>query len=759
MMTEKEFTEKYLAHFTQQQLDAVKAADGPILLLAVPGSGKTTVLVHRLGYMVCCCGIDPASILTMTYTVAATREMKQRYAGLFGQQTADAMEFRTINGVSAKIIEYYGKNHGRSQVFRLLDNEGELIRIVGQLYQEVMGEYATESTIKDIRTGITYVKNMMLSESEIKNIDVGIDKFPEIYRRYCAKLRDMRAMDYDDQMVYALMFLQKVPAVLEHFQERFRYICVDESQDTSKIQHAIIKLLAEKNNNIFMVGDEDQSIYGFRAAYPEALMNFESDYPGARVLLMEQNFRSTDQIIGLANRFVAKNRFRREKTIQPTQGEGLAVQRVTAVDRATQYQYLYQEARSVERETAVLFRNNDSALPLIDMFERNKVPYNCRNFDATFFSHRIVNDIRNITQIYYKFGSPISKKAATFACEKARKTGKDILTELLGYPELAAQGRDKVHDLMDILPGLPKDNAGTALNRIWNDLQYRKYVEGNKLDTGKLFVLQMLSRYESDAAGLLRRLDELQAVTQTHQNSPSAKFILSTIHSSKGLEYDRVFLLDVLDGVLPSKIEDEDSEENDIRLYEEERRLYYVGMTRARRELYLFSCQDRASRFTDEALSALPEEIVDKDDVFSFLHGNLCGKLFRSRDKGTGHIAAQCGDRFLVEYKSREVELLLAAEMMERRDTTVRYGAPKPIIGRKPVKRPPEKVNSGIQRPELVKVGNKVYSKAYGKGTVTEIKGTGKTAVVTVRLADTGDSKKFLLANAMEKGQLVLRAT
>ena len=153
---------QYLSHLNKQQQEAVQTVDGAILLLAVPGSGKTTVLVTRLGYMVCCRNIEPGSILTMTYTVAATKEMQQRFGSLFGSQYADALEFRTINGLSAKIIDYYSRNYGKRHPFELQDNDSELSRLVGQIYQKTNNEYATESTIKDIRTGITYIKNMML---------------------------------------------------------------------------------------------------------------------------------------------------------------------------------------------------------------------------------------------------------------------------------------------------------------------------------------------------------------------------------------------------------------------------------------------------------------------------------------------------------------------------------------------------------------------------------------------------------------------
>ena len=260
-----------------QQMEAVKTVKGPVLLLAVPGSGKTTVLVLRLGYMIKRCGIAPENILTVTYTVAATRDMARRFAGFFGDELASRMEFRTINGICAKIIGYYSRVLGR-RAFELVTDEKRLGGILAQIYQEVEQDWPTEADLRNVRTLITYIKNQMLSEREIRELGSGKGRvlreadgvnIGAIYERYNRWLREQHLMDFDDQMVYALTILRKVPQVLAHFQDLYRYICVDEAQDTSKIQHEIIALLAARDGNLFMVGDEDQSIYGFRAAYPE----------------------------------------------------------------------------------------------------------------------------------------------------------------------------------------------------------------------------------------------------------------------------------------------------------------------------------------------------------------------------------------------------------------------------------------------------------------------------------------------------------
>ncbi len=764
-MTPDEFREQFLKNLTPSQLEAVRAVEGPVLLLAVPGSGKTTVLVARLGYMTCCLGIEPECILTMTYTVAATQEMKQRFAALFGQELADRMEFRTINGLSAKIIQYYERNHGKERAFRLLDSEGELNKIAAAVYCEVAGEtYAPPSTVKDIRTAITYVKNMMITGDDIGHVDAGVEHFPEIYARYCAVLKSRRLMDYDDQMTYALLFLQRVPSLLEHFQSAFPYICVDEAQDTSKIQHQIIKLLASKSGNLFMVGDEDQSIYGFRAAYPDALMHFEEDHPGAKVLLIEDNFRSTPEIVSLANAFVAGNKFRRDKTIRSTKESGDAVRKIYSLTREAQFDYLFHESREVRIETAILYRNNESALPLIDLFERNGIPYNCRNFDASFFSHRILNDIRAIVrfaedptdaeafmQIYYKFGFPLSKAAAQFACNGSRRTGRDILESFSGFHDMSVSAREGILKLRSLLPKLPALSAGRALDAIRNELQYSVYMEQNGLDSGKFFILQMLAREEETVGGLLRRLDELQALLTRHKNTPETLLTLSTIHSAKGLEFERVFLLDVLDGVLPLKPAHACKTEEETRSYQEERRLFYVAMTRAKSWLYLFSCADSPSCFTREALASLPREVVSSGDVFSFLYENLLGKTYSGKENGQGEILAQCGDNFLIKYSGGGTELLPLWQMAQRRDPAVRYAPPRPLS----VKTPPDA--AGRSAPvQSFKTGTHVTHTLFGTGRITELATYGKSIVASIVFDAVPGVKRFELQGAVKKGLLRL---
>ena len=558
-MNWQEFEEKFPIELNQQQKKAVQKVDGPVLLLAVPGSGKTTVLVTRLGYMALCCGIPPENILTVTYTVAATKDMKHRCAAYFGKELAERFEFRTINGICAKIIQYYGRMTERPP-FELIKDEKQTTALLASIFQQTQQDYPTESDLKTVRTLITYIKNMMLTDAEIQELEKSLDDklhIGKIYRQYYRNMRDSRWMDFDDQMIYAYNMLRKFPELLEHFQNQYSYICVDEAQDTSRIQHAIIRLLASKTENLFMVGDEDQSIYGFRAAYPQALLDFEKDHPGAEVLLMEQNFRSNGQIVKAADRFIQKNLFRHEKSMVPVREEKSPIREIAASGRAAQYQYLIKVAESCagagqEEQTAVLYRDNECALPLIDLLERQKLPYRMRQMDMVFFSHRIVTDILNVfrlavnpydteafLQIYYKVGTYMKKADALHAVQISMERDLPVLDAAVEYGGLNGHAAGSTKSVRTHLKNMTIEQADKALYRITEYLGYREYLDRSGINgDNKLEILKILAGRETSPGAFLDRMDELKNLISGKASNTDSSFILSTIHASKGLEYD-----------------------------------------------------------------------------------------------------------------------------------------------------------------------------------------------------------------------------
>lgn len=615
-----------------QQSEAVKTVNGPVLLLAVPGSGKTTVLVLRLGYMITNCGIEPENILTVTYTVAATRDMARRFAGFFGEELASRLEFRTINGICARIIGYYSRVLGK-KAFELVTDEKRTVGILTQIYQQVEETWPTEADLRNVRTLITYIKNQMLTEKEIRELGSGKGSplreadcqinIGEIYERYNRWLREQHLMDYDDQMVYALNILRKVPQVLAHFQDQYKYICVDEAQDTSRIQHAIIALLASRYDNLFMVGDEDQSIYGFRAAYPEALLNFEKEHRGAKILLMEQNYRSGSGIVSAADQFIQRNMLRHAKHMvcaapeagssPETQPPG--VREIYLRGRKAQYKYLLKVADGCTEQTAVLYRNNESAIPLVDLLEREGIPYRIRNAEVGFFTHRTVMDITNIIKlaydpydadafwsVYYKLGMYLNKDKAALICDQSRRMELPVLEAALRYAHLEPMVIRNVKATRTHLEHMKEDKGDQAISRIVKNMGYGEYLSRAGIRDSKINILTSIGSHTQSPAELLDRLGFLGDIFRSKEQDPSCPFILSTIHASKGLEYDTVYLMDVMDGIFPEEAPASTKymSKEERRAFEEERRLFYVGMTRARNKLCVF---------TTDAKSVLTEEL------------------------------------------------------------------------------------------------------------------------------------------------------
>ena len=616
-MTYEEFKIQYSIRLNRQQEEAVRQTDGPVLLLAVPGSGKTTVLVTRLGYMLHCKGIRPEQILTVTYTVAATRDMKARFISFFGEGHADKLTFRTINGLCAVVIGRYARQKG-TEPFALLDDERQINSVIRDLLARTGTAFPSDLQVKDARTHITYCKNMMLTESEIHTHKVDGMDFPRVYFEYQDYLLRSRRMDFDDQMVFTYRIFRQHPDILAYFQRRWPYICVDEAQDTSKIQHAILRLLASGSGNIFMVGDEDQSIYGFRAAWPQALLEFEQVFPGAKVLKLETNYRSTRAIVEKADAFIRCNQNRRQKKMRTENQQGSPIRRIMLEDYNRQYNYLLKVAENCEESTAVLYRNNDSALPLIDLLEQKGVPYACRQREGFFFTSPLVRDITDMLEFafddgnkdlflrfYYKLDLKL-KKAVISQLLYGMPSDKSVFEVLLESGGLEPWQMGKVRAMQTHYSKLPYLTSFAAIQRLVRYMGYGDYLQEQHGDTTKLDILLSLANQMPSVGQFLLHLQELKERIETLEPRPDCPFVLSTIHASKGLEYDHVILIDAVDGLLPSADEAEE--------LEEERRLFYVGATRARKQLEFLCYENKFGEPSDASFSFVSQFLGEEPE-------------------------------------------------------------------------------------------------------------------------------------------------
>ena len=415
-------------------------------------------------------------------------------------------------------------------------------------------------------------------------------------------------------MIYAYRMLKGSKDLLEFYRDKYRYICVDEAQDTSKIQHEIIRLLAEKHKNIFMVGDEDQSIYRFRAAYPRALLDFTDTYENPYVLFLETNYRSTKTIVSAAQRFISQNMDRHaQKHMRANRGDGKPIARIHVKEKHEQYLSIAKIAKEKHGQMAVLYRNNGSAIPLMDLFLREGIPFiRLKDKGENFFTSRVVqdityflrfaanpNDAEAFQQIYYKCGYGFRKQTAYWSCRKAKQKGITIADELVEQMSKWPSLMQKAIEFKQLMQSIGTYAPYQAIHYIYH-AWYRKYAQDHGLDIGKVELLKALAVHEDSIVHFLQRLQQLPALIQSYKCTDDEPIILSTIHSAKGLEFDAVYLVDVYDGCLPHITKEDVQDREQLKSYEEERRVFYVGITRAKNELYLLSVDDQHSSFIEE---------------------------------------------------------------------------------------------------------------------------------------------------------------
>ena len=580
-MTFEQYIDRFNIRLDDQQAEAVKC-DNLCLLLAVPGSGKTTTLVARLGYMIYVKGVGPEHILTVTYTNAATRDMKARFEKYFGGEYSDAVTFKTINSLCNEIIGYYTYITGGSS-FELIEDNLPAIR---EIYISQTGNWPDEADLREIQQQITYIKNMLLDKKQIKAITVTEDRISieNIYEQYCSRLSENRLMDFDDQMVFAFRILRKNSRVREYFKNRYRYLLVDEAQDTSKIQHYIIQMLAHGRNQLFMAGDEDQSIYGFRAAYPRALMEFEKTYKGGQVMLLETDYRSDGYIVKAAARFIKHNQSRHEKKMLSAKPETKPVTIDSMEKRQQQYGRVINYLRSIYsgRQTAILYINNDSALPYLYRLKKEGIPYNCKGMETTFFTGRTVRYITDLIKLSYDMGNT-ELFMSTYSKTGCYITKKTAETAVNMYEN--GRSREGIWNCLELLvkEGSRSRDIKAAASYIRKLKTIEFLIAGKRsIDTEKMYILKCLAAEDMSAEEFLNMLEELKYDIENKAPDYGADVILSTIHSAKGLEYDNVIIADAIDGILPGAEADT----------EEERRLFYVGMTRARESMMILKYSD-----------------------------------------------------------------------------------------------------------------------------------------------------------------------
>ena len=608
-MTETEFIEKFHIVLDEQQRAAMRVAGRHALLLAVPGSGKTTVITARTGYLLFCRGIPAQEILTVTFSRAAAAEMRRRFAETFTLPQGETPAFRTIHSLCRSILVAHCTRTGAALPTLLSERRPVLRALYAALFPEA--EYPDDALLKAVDARITYVKNMLFTEEQIAAVSLeGVD-FPTLYRAYEAENRAKGRMDFDDQLVMAYRLLRREPELLAALRARFRYVNVDEAQDTSYVQHRIIYLLAQPGE-LFMVGDEDQSIYGFRAAYPDIFLRFSEIYPGAAVLRLETNYRSSGVIASAAERFIRRNKRRNDKAMRAVKPVGAPIRVTEFLHKKAQYAYLMKQLAALPpgETAAVLYRNNESALPLIEPLAEAGIAFEARGDRAAeYFACARVRYALGVLrfalhpesessflQVYHRLGIYASRaECEAVLSARAKGDSRPPLAVLATLSEGTRRER-RIQERIAELRAVARLSPPLAAREAW-------YIANGMPETAddrqKLDILSALAERCRDSAALLECTERLNA-WEGGAEAP-CRVTLSTIHAAKGREFDRVYLIDLQDGILPAEA-NEDALLGAEAAEEEETRLFYVGVTRAKSELELVT----ASRGYCGALTPSP---------------------------------------------------------------------------------------------------------------------------------------------------------
>ena len=702
----RQVLERDFSRMNDRQKEAVFATEGPLLVLAGAGSGKTTVLVNRIANIVrygrayhsddlflspqdeAACrayvtgdaplsdvirarlsvsACPPWRVMAITFTNKAAGELKDRLTQMLGGEGSDVWA-ATFHSSCARMLRRDGDRLGYTSHFTIYDTDDSR-RLMKAVMQDL--DISEKSlSHRAILSEISHAKDELTSPKEYEEAageDFRLKLVARAYRAYQRRLEDADAMDFDDLLVNTVRLFQKCPDVLEYYQNRFRYIMVDEYQDTNHAQYEFVNLLAQKSGNLCVVGDDDQSIYKFRGATIENIMNFEEDFPGAKVVRLEQNYRSTQNILDAANAVIANNTERKGKTLWTAAGPGKKLVLHTAEneqDEADRIARTILEGVAAGRsfsDYAILYRMNSQSLTFERMFAKQSVPH--RIIGGTRFFDRkevrdmiaylsVINNPEDEIRLLRIVNTPrrgIGEKTVDTASQIAQQVGESLFS-VLSHPKdfpAIARAAGKLEPFIRLMEEFSEKNqAGELLpSELYGELLFRlgyedflKEDEPEKAEDRIENVRElssMLQRYEEEAgdeASLSGFLEEVSLFTDIdNYDSGADSVVLMTIHSAKGLEFPVVFLPGWEEGVFPGNAVLYDPSQ-----VEEERRLAYVAITRAREELYLYHAEsrmifgstsyNRLSRFAEE----IPDELIERSRSREYAYRTSMGGAFGS---------------------------------------------------------------------------------------------------------------------------------
>ena len=724
------------------QREAAEHVDGPLLVVAGAGSGKTRVLTHRIAHLISNHGVSPMNILAITFTNKAAGEMKHRVESLIGP-VAKSMWVSTFHSACVRILRVHAERIGYPKTFSIYD-QADAQRLTGYVIRD-MGLDVKRFTPRAVHAVISNWKNELVSPTQAVERAAHIfdRKHSEIYREYQERLLKAGAMDFDDLLVNVVRLFRIHTDVLASYQDRFKYILVDEYQDTNIAQNEIVLSLAARHHNVCVVGDTDQSIYAFRGADFRNIGQFEDAFDEVSVVVLEQNYRSTQNILDAANAVIAQNFGRKPKELWTETGPGDPIVRFHADDEGDEAAFVARTMQTLRTggrkwgDMAVFYRTNPQSRVVEEIFMRFGVPYKVVG-GTRFYDRREIKDavayLRVVTnpldEVSVKrvlnmpkrgIGDTSISRLDLFAREEnisffeaLRRAGD------AGVSGAARRGIDSFIAVIDEVAGQEEQTPGALFEAVLEKSGYLAEFdnENSVEDAGRLENLGELVSSAKEFAQVDEFLEQVSLVADADDLSDDDKVIMMTMHAAKGLEYPVVFIVGVEEGLFPHSRALVDANE-----LEEERRLAYVGITRAQERLFLTHAWSRQqfgttqynppSRFLEE----IPEELIEHQGN---VQNRPKARTTRDDDWGGRKVSSFDPDD---EFRERQVDAAMAA-------------------GRSAAQRPPQPTNSQ----EIgLRVGDMVEHSVFGEGIIIDITGSGDKTEAVINFREKG-RKHLLLA-------------
>ena len=655
----------------ENQLKAVNHLDGPCMVLAGPGSGKTRVITYRIANMVVNKNIKPTSILAISFTKASSIEMKNRALSLSNDFRMNKVTYGTFHSVFFRILRYFENYNIES----ILDEKTKRIGLKNILKGLNIENADDDETIGQVINEISYVKNELMDKRDFKSEVLTNDEFIKVYNFYEEYKQQMNKIDFDDMLIKTYELLKNNKAALDRVRSVYRYILVDEFQDINKVQFEALKLIANTSNNIFVVGDEDQSIYGFRGSRPDFLLEFEEYFSNTKKVLLDINYRSKGEIINIANRLIEKNTNRYEKVIKCGQGNGAKVNYISPEDSEEEAVYIAKDIKNKVQEDyteytdfAVIYRTNIQSRALVDVFMDMRIPFVVKDSIVTIYDHWAAQDILAYLRIGVNPNSNkdwiriINKPFRYISKDNLNliKDEPDFINSLINKCDLHPKQVKTINDLDIDISYVKGLNPKNAISYIRTTLDYDRYIldycTNRKIKTNGL--IEILNELESSATNFktiqeyLEHIERVKSeIVDNKNNKETDGVIFTTMHSAKGLEFKNVYIIGANEGTIPHEksyeIDDEEKKNDQI---EEERRLMYVAITRAEENICISSPINKYGKRVSKSRFVEDIKAPTKKEMDSITIGD---RIYHKKFK-EGTIVEKNGDSIKIRFKDRD---------------------------------------------------------------------------------------------------------